>query len=108
MVTTTKQLRVSGGHRLLPVSGTCRWVARFGTLAAPNLALIVITGKEYCLVDTGTGYALIRKDERTGRANDYGLPYDLGGCTCPDATFAPGRPGGCRHRRALTALGLKK
>jgi hypothetical protein len=36
----------------------------------------------------------------------YDLPADLSGCDCPDATYHPERPGGCRHQRALAA-GLK-
>jgi hypothetical protein len=31
----------------------------------------------------------------------YDLPRDLSGCDCPDRTYRPERPGGCRHMAAL-------
>jgi uncharacterized Zn finger protein len=33
----------------------------------------------------------------------YDLPADLSGCDCPDATYHPERPGGCKHGAALRA-----
>jgi hypothetical protein len=33
----------------------------------------------------------------------YDLAADLSSCDCAHATFYPERPGGCKHRRALTA-----
>jgi hypothetical protein len=36
-----------------------------------------------------------------GTGEVYDLPRDLGGCDCPDRTYRPERPGGCRHTAAL-------
>ncbi|HEX5273017.1 MAG TPA: hypothetical protein VFW33_21115 [Gemmataceae bacterium] len=36
-----------------------------------------------------------------GGGEKYDLPRDLSSCTCPDNTFKPERPGGCRHMQAL-------
>jgi hypothetical protein len=33
----------------------------------------------------------------------YDLAADVSSCDCPDATFHPERPGGCKHQRALKA-----
>ncbi len=36
-----------------------------------------------------------------GTGEVYFLPRDLSSCDCPDHTYRPERPGGCRHMRAL-------
>ena len=36
-----------------------------------------------------------------GGAEVYHLPRDLSSCDCPDHTYRPERPGGCRHMAAL-------
>lgn len=43
------------------------------------------------------GFALVK----FGTGETYELPRDLSSCGCPDATYRPGRPGGCRHAAAL-------
>jgi hypothetical protein len=34
-------------------------------------------------------------------AEMYDLPRDLSSCDCPDQTYRPERPGGCKHMAAL-------
>jgi hypothetical protein len=36
-----------------------------------------------------------------GSEEEHVLPRELTSCSCGDATYRPGRPGGCRHRAAL-------
>lgn len=36
-----------------------------------------------------------------GTGEVYDVPRSLDRCTCPDATYRPQRPGGCRHQAAL-------
>jgi hypothetical protein len=36
-----------------------------------------------------------------GEEPPYDLPRDLSGCDCPDRSYRPERPGGCRHMAAL-------
>jgi hypothetical protein len=47
-----------------------------------------------------------------GAEPPYDLPRDLSGCDCPDHTYRPERPGGCRHmqplRQALPAVAKAK
>ena len=44
------------------------------------------------------GYRLLKADGAM-----YDLPGDLSGCDCPDATYHPERPGGCKHQQAMRA-----
>jgi hypothetical protein len=39
--------------------------------------------------------------QRFAEGQVYDLPASLDDCTCPDATYRPERPGGCRHQQAL-------
>src|SRR4051794_34518234 len=91
-----------------PAAGTCRW------LAEPNAhhegGVLEINGTPYDLLplydgEERVGYRLLKADGAM-----YDVPADLTGCDCPDATFHPERPGGCKHRAslkaALTALSL--
>jgi hypothetical protein len=36
-----------------------------------------------------------------GTGEQHDLPRDLSSCDCPDRTYRPERPGGCRHMQAL-------
>jgi hypothetical protein len=44
-----------------------------------------------------TGFRLTK----FGTGEVYDLPRDLSGCDCPDQTYRPERPGGCKHMAAL-------
>jgi hypothetical protein len=85
-----------------PAAGTCRW------LAEPNAnhegGVLEINGTPYEVLplyegEQRVGYRLLK----AGGAPMYDLPGDLSGCDCPDSTFHPERPGGCKHRAALAA-----
>jgi hypothetical protein len=84
-----------------PASGVCRWLTRpnahreGGTLAINGTAYEVLP-----LYDGATlaGYRLLKAD-----GTMYDLPADLTCCDCPDHTFHPERPGGCKHVAALRA-----
>src|SRR5690349_21470350 len=56
--------------------------------------------------DRCTGFRLTKF--ATGEV--YDLPRDLSNCDCPDRTYRPERPGGCRHMQALRQAlpGVKK
>jgi hypothetical protein len=87
-----------------PVSGTCRWLTR------PNAnhegGVLEINGTAYEILplyddDVRVGYRFLKAD---------GTMYDVGSaeahgwsCDCPDATYHPERPGGCKHTSALRA-----
>jgi hypothetical protein len=47
--------------------------------------------------DRCTGFRLTKF--ATGEV--YDLPRDLSCCDCPDQTYRPERPGGCKHMQAL-------
>ncbi len=83
--------------------GACRWVEPLG----PNdsAALLEINGVPYVLC--------VLEDERTSAVLGYqmvkadGTRYEIDAatweCNCPDMTFRPDRPGGCKHVKALRA-----
>lgn len=98
-----------------PVHGGCRWAVQPGIGNVRHPGVLVITsagarGKENVgtfvvqehrdSAGTLTGYRLTKAD---GSGAFYDLPADLSSCDCPDATYHPERPGGCRHQRALRA-----
>jgi hypothetical protein len=86
---------------LQPVHGTAKWLRRPADKVGqdPKSGLLEINGTLYSLLIHETAYEL-----RKGDGTSYNLPLDLSGCDCPDATFASERPGGCKHRKGLTAL----
>jgi hypothetical protein len=51
------------------------------------------------VVDSGEvrGYNLVK----FGTGATYFFPADCSGCDCPDRTYRPERPGGCKHMRGL-------
>jgi hypothetical protein len=44
-----------------------------------------------------TGFRLTK----FGTGESYDVPRDLSGCDCPDRSYRPDRPGGCKHIAAL-------
>lgn len=96
---------------LAPASLSAEFV---GLVTADDLA----DGDAILAVRNGDGEALYRvrslfdgvrltgwRLTKLGTEEGYTLPADLSGCNCPDRAYRPGRPGGCRHMRAL-ALAL--
>ena len=93
-----------------PVHGSCRWVVPLGEVGAGVLEIrkggradlyeVVAFREEGVIV----GYRL---NKVTGGKEAF---YDIDcrpswgwQCDCPDATFHPERPGGCKHVLALKA-----
>jgi hypothetical protein len=88
--------------KVKPASGTCRWVLPIGEVGTGVLA---IDGTNYTLTtlrdQTGVvGYHMMKAD---GTAYDVCTSEEHWTCDCPDATFHPERPGGCKHVAALRA-----
>ena len=88
--------------KVKPASGSCRWVLPIGEVGTGVLA---INGTNYTLTtlrdQTGiVGYHLVKSD---GTTYDVCTSEEDWTCDCPDATFHPERPGGCKHVAALRA-----
>jgi hypothetical protein len=87
-----------------PVSGKCRWLSK------PNAkhegGVLEINGTPYEVLplyddERLVGYRLLKGD---GTMYDVGTAETHGWtCDCPDATYHPERPGGCKHCSALRA-----
>jgi hypothetical protein len=86
-----------------PVHGTAR-VLRPVCGCHPGAVEVRINDRDYYLARHETGYRLHGYDPKKGKSTCYDLPSDLSSCDCPDATFCPERPEGCKHRKALLAL----
>ena len=94
-----------------PASGLCRWLSK------PNAhhegGVLQVNGTAYEALplldgETLVGYRLLKADGTMYDVETAG-PHGWT-CDCPDATFHPERPGGCKHvnalRAALAALAL--
>ena len=86
--------------KVKPASGSCRWVLPIGEVGTGVLA---INGANYTLTvlrgpNGIDGYRMVKAD---GTAYDIGTSEERWTCDCPDATFKPDRPGGCKHIAAL-------
>src|SRR5262249_40074872 len=98
MATLTKPRK-----QVKPAHGTVRVLRPIGAVN-PTTGEIAINGRAYYLTRHATGYRLTGYDPRERQATVYDLPADFSSCDCPDATYHPERAGGCKHRKALTAL----
>jgi hypothetical protein len=108
--TLTRPPRSRQSKPLLPVSVRAHFVG--GATRADlldNAAVLSITdlttGEEaaYWCSSSFEGDRLLgfRLRKFGGEEPAYDLPADLSCCDCPDATYRPERPGGCRHQQAL-------
>jgi hypothetical protein len=89
--------------KVRPAHGTVRWILPIGEADAGAVA---INGRAYTVnVLRGTGRAIIgyRLIKADGTAYDVNTEAEHWSCDCPDATFHPERPGGCKHAVALRA-----
>jgi hypothetical protein len=77
------------------IHGTCRWVLQPTTL---HPGYLLINGTTYVVELLQDGYRMTKTN-----GDCYDLPRDLSTCDCPDSVYASERPGGCKHRRALSA-----
>src|SRR5436305_69913 len=90
-----------------PVHGSCRWVVPIAETGAGALA--IRRGRRASLSEVVAfreGGALVgfRLQNVTGSREalyDVDLRAEPWTCDCPDATFHPERPGGCKHVAAL-------
>lgn len=84
-------------------SGTCRWVLR---PEPGKVGILAINGTHYVfevLTDAGrtVGYRLTKQD---GTVYDLDVNQPHGwSCDCPDGTYHPERPSGCKHQVAVKA-----
>lgn len=87
-----------------PAHGTARWVSRFDRTGLASIAINEVAYTVMVLRDGGRliGFRL-RKDDATTYDVLEGGPNGLR-CDCPDATYHPERPGGCKHVAALVTL----
>jgi hypothetical protein len=97
----------------VPATGTLRWAVQ-PTETHPGCLVITTldrrTGQPVSqaylvspVCDNGrlVGWTLRKTDGAR-----YDIPANFSTCDCPDFTFHPERPGGCKHQKALAA-GLK-
>jgi len=98
---------------LLPVSVVARFVggATRQDILDGAAVLSIATGDDtdrdecayWCLAvfqgEVCTGFRLTK----FGTGEVYDVPRSLDRCDCPDATYRPVRPGGCKHQQALRA-----
>jgi hypothetical protein len=88
-----------------PVTGFCRWLTK------PNsehgYGVLSINGTAYEVMPLFDGEALVgyRLVKADGTMYDISTAGPDGStCDCPDATYHPERPGGCKHIKALAAV----
>jgi hypothetical protein len=89
-------------RQVKPAHGVARWILPIGEVGTGVLS---INGTPYtvtCLFINGqlTGYRLTKEDGTTYDIDATANPWR---CDCPDATFHPERPGGCKHCAGLRA-----
>jgi hypothetical protein len=93
-----------------PAAGLCRWLAR--PSAQHEGGVLQINGISYEVLplydgEQRVGYRMLKAD---GTMYDVETACEPWRCDCPDATYHPERPGGCKHvlalRAALKAAGL--
>lgn len=103
MVVLPARPRVKSRKPLKPAEGTVKVLRPVGEVNDRS-GEIAINGKPALLEVLANGYRLHGWDAKRGEVTCYDLPADLSSCDCPDATYRGEREGGCKHRRALSAL----
>jgi hypothetical protein len=92
----------------VPVSGTFRWAVQ-PTDTHPGCLVITTTDKQtgkpkataYLVHPVADNGRLVGWTLKKAGGAVYDLAADLSRCDCPDGTYHPERPGGCKHMRAL-------
>jgi hypothetical protein len=87
------------GRKVGPVHGVAKWLSPMGFL---GIGILAINGVPYVVLrlSSGVGFRLEKTDRMT---YDVNTEKESWTCDCPDATFHPERPGGCKHVAALRA-----
>src|SRR5262249_6024226 len=82
-----------------PVHGVAKWLSPMGFL---GIGILATNGTPYVVLrlSSGAGFRLEKTDRTT---YDVNTEKETWTCDCPDATFHPERPGGCKHIAALRA-----
>jgi len=84
-----------------PAAGVCRWLTR------PNArhegGVLQVNGTRYEVLPFYDGEALVGHRLLKADGTMYDVDVVTWRCDCPDATFHPERPGGCKHVQALKA-----
>jgi hypothetical protein len=87
-----------------PATGLCRWLSKPNAEHAGGVLAINGTAYEVLPLYDGealVGYRLLKVDSLA--MYDVDTTREPWRCDCPDATFHPERPGGCKHVQALKA-----
>src|SRR5262249_58358128 len=88
---------------LSPATGACRWISKPNRLHQGGV--LEINGTAYTVdpvLDDDTGALVGHRLSKAG-GSMYDIDRTTGRCDCPDASFRPDRPGGCKHSKALAA-----
>ena len=85
-----------------PVHGVAKWLSPTGFL---GIGVLAINGTPYTVTRLShdgrtVGYRLEKPD---GTAYDVSTEAESWRCDCPDGTYRPERPGGCKHVAGLRA-----
>jgi hypothetical protein len=96
-----------------PAAGRWRWAAQPGVGPVTHPGVLIITGEDpktgkpvstaYVVRENLDGLCLAGWSLTKPDCTVYDLPADFSTCDCPDHTYHPERPGGCRHMKALRA-----
>ncbi len=111
MSTTTSARKPRQRKPLEPISGTVKLLEPIGAVNDRTGKILIVAqtkcgpvSTECYLEYTGCGYRLVGWDAEEGKVKTYDLPLTLDSCDCPDATYNPDRPQGCKHQKALRKL----
>jgi hypothetical protein len=89
-----------------PISGRCSWILQPGDGKHPHPGIISINGTAYSFEEVLDGLSLLgfRLRKKDGVCYDIDVSAGYGWtCDCPDGTYHPERPGGCKHAKAVKA-----
>ena len=96
MATTTRTRKP-----LAPVTVEVRWTRPlFVNALDPKSGCLELNGEFYGVISLEPGFQFVKRDGTTYEV-ELDAPYPS--CSCPDHTFRPNRPGGCKHIRGLQA-----
>lgn len=86
---------------LAPVAVESRWVRQlFTNDLDAKTGCLEIGGQFYGVIALPIGYQLVKRD---GTTYEIELDTQYPSCSCPDHTYRPNRPGGCKHLVGLKA-----
>lgn len=111
MSTTTATRKPRQRKPLEPISGTVKLLRPVGDVNDRTGEILIIAQtkrgpveSQLYLTYTGSGYRLTGWDSEANAVKVYDLPLDLSSCDCPDHTYCPERPQGCKHQKSIRKL----